>query len=193
MNDLGLSQLVKQPTHIEPTPTLLDLIITNMTDVPAPVIVLPQPAADHLPVLLSAPVRRQRPPAPCPAYQPDHGSVLTGTPLCHDLLLNRGALKGRVREARALPLGRTGEMIPEVEGTRPWGPPRKRVPMCLKGPKITYTTIAIAEKQSKRSKKGPFSVIYWVPLVSPRKWNLWGPEGKVPPGPPGFSGHALGT
>ena len=32
MNDLGLSQLVKQPTHIEPTPTLLDLIITNMTE-----------------------------------------------------------------------------------------------------------------------------------------------------------------
>ena len=46
-------------------------------------------------------------------------------------------------------------MIPEVEGTRPWGPPGKRVPRCLKGPKTTYTTIAIAEKQSKRSKKGP--------------------------------------
>ena len=74
---------------------------------------------------------------------------------------------------------RAGEMIPEVEGARPWGAPRKKVPQCLKGPKTTYTTIEIAEKQSKRSKRVP-----------PRKWNLWGPEGKVPPGPPpGFSGH----
>ena len=23
----------------------------------------------------------------------------------------------------------------------------------------------------------------WVPLVPPRKWNLWGPEGTIPPGP----------
>ena len=38
-------------------------------------------------------------------------------------------------------------------GTRPWGPSRRRVPKCLKGPKTTYTTIAIAEKQSKRSKQ----------------------------------------
>ena len=34
-----------------------------------------------------------------------------------------------------------GEMIPEVEGTL--GPPRKRVPECLEGPKTTHTTIAI--------------------------------------------------
>ena len=62
-------------------------------------------------------------------------------------------------------------MIPEVEGlpTMPWGPPRKRVPKCLKGPKTTYTTIAIAEKQSKRSKKGPFSLYIGSPLVPPRK------------------------
>ena len=39
-------------------------------------------------------------------------------------------------------------MILEVEGTRPWGPSKKRVPECLKGPKTTYTIIAIAEKQS---------------------------------------------
>ena len=41
-------------------------------------------------------------------------------------------------------------------GTRPWGPSRKRVPKCLIGPNTTYTTFAIAKKQSKRSKKGPF-------------------------------------
>ena len=81
-------------------------------------------------------------------------------------------------------------MNPEVEGTSPWGPSRKRVLKCLKGPKTTYTPIAIAEKQSKRSKKGPFSLYIGSPRVLPRRWNSWGPEGKVPPGPPGFSSHA---
>ena len=47
---------------------------------------------------------------------------------------------------------RAGEMIPELEGTRPWGPPRKRVPKYLKGSKTTYTTIAIAEKKTVREK-----------------------------------------
>ena len=64
---------------------------------------------------------------------------------------------------------RTGEMIPEVEGTRPWGPRAKGVPKCLKGPKTTYTTIAVAEKQSKRSKKGPFLLHIGSPPVPPRK------------------------
>ena len=41
-------------------------------------------------------------------------------------------------------------------GARSWGPSRKMVPKCLKGPKTTYTTIANAEKQSKSSKKGQF-------------------------------------
>ena len=43
-------------------------------------------------------------------------------------------------------------------GTRPWGLSRKKVLKCLKGPKTTYTTIAIAAKRSKRSEKGPFSL-----------------------------------
>ena len=66
------------------------------------------------------------------------------------------------------PLSRAGEMIPEVEGTKPCPPPpRKRVPKCLKGPKTTYTTIATAEKQSKRSKKGPFSLYIGSPWSHP--------------------------
>ena len=76
------------------------------------------------------------------------------------------------------------EKLFERWGTRPWGPSRKRVPKYLKGPKTTYSTIAIAEKQSKRSKKGPIWLYIGSPRVPPRKWNLWGPEGKVPPGPP---------
>ena len=73
-----------------------------------------------------------------------------------------------------------------MEGTRPWGPSRKKVPKCIKGSKTTYATIAVAEKQSKRSKKGPFSLYIRSPPVPPRRWNYWGPEGKVPPGPPRF-------
>ena len=59
--------------------------------------------------------------------------------------------------------------------------------------KTTYTTIAGAEKQSKRSKKGPFCYIYiyWGPSGVPtQEIKLMGPEGKVPPGPPGVSSHA---
>ena len=73
-------------------------------------------------------------------------------------------------------------MIPEVEGTRPWGPSRKRVPKCIKGPKTIYTTIAVAEKQSKRSKKGPFSLGIGIlgPPGPTQEMELLGPGGKGP-------------
>ena len=41
----------------------------------------------------------------------------------------------------------------------------------LEGPKTTYTTIPIAEKRSKGSKKGPFSLYIGFPRVPTRKWN----------------------
>ena len=70
------------------------------------------------------------------------------------------------------------------------GPPRKRVPKCLKGPQATYTTIAITE-QSKRSKKGPFSLHIGSPWSHPGD-GIYGVRGKVLPGlPPGFSSHVL--
>ena len=74
-------------------------------------------------------------------------------------------------------------------GTSPWEPPRKRVHKCLKGPKTTYTTIAIAEKQSKRGKKGPIFVIYRSPpgTTQKMKLKLMGPGGEGPsrsPPPP---------
>ena len=58
-------------------------------------------------------------------------------------------------------------MIPEVEGTIPWGPSMKRVPKCLKGPQTTYATIVVAEKQSKRSKMGQFSLYIRSPGFHP--------------------------
>ena len=75
-------------------------------------------------------------------------------------------------------------------GTRPWGPPRKRGHKCLKGPKTTYTTIAIAEKQSKRSKKGPFS-LYIGPTGSHPGNEINGARRgrSLPVPPPGFSSH----
>ena len=68
-------------------------------------------------------------------------------------------------------------------GTRPWGPLRKRVSKCLKGPKTTYTTIAIAEKRSKRSKKGPFRYILCPPGPT-QELELMGPGGEGPSRPP---------
>ena len=68
ISDHNLTQLVDKPTHIHPTPTLLDLILTNLNDRDhqSSVSVLPEPIADHQPVILSAPVRRQRRPRPAP-------------------------------------------------------------------------------------------------------------------------------
>ena len=60
----------------------------------------------------------------------------------------------------------------------------KRVPECLKWPKTTYTIIATAEKQSKKSKKGPFSLYIGSPGSHPGDGINGGPEGKVPPAPP---------
>ena len=67
-------------------------------------------------------------------------------------------------------------------GTRPWGPRGKRSKGCLKGPKTTYTTIAISEKQSKRSKMGSFS-LYIGPPGPTQEMKLMGPGGE------GFSSH----
>ena len=82
-------------------------------------------------------------------------------------------------------------MIPEVEGTRPWGSSRKRVPKCLKGPKITYTTIAIAKKKnSPREVKRDHFVIYWVLPPGPtQEMELMRTGGEGPSRSPGFSSH----
>ena len=84
-------------------------------------------------------------------------------------------------------------MIPEVEGTRPWGSSRKRVPKRIKGPKTTYTTIAVAEKQSKRSKKGLFSLYIRSPRSHPGDGITGARRGRSLPVRPGFSSHDCGT
>ena len=84
--------------------------------------------------------------------------------------------------ARSLDV-RAGEMIPEV-GRLGLGAPRKRVPKCLKGPKTTYTTIEIAEKQSKISKKGPFSLYIGPPGSHPGNGIDGARRGRSLPVPP---------
>ena len=85
---------------------------------------------------------------------------------------------------------RAGEIIREVGGIRPLGPSRKRVPKYFKGPKTTYTTIAIAENSQKEVKRAHF-VIYWVPPGPSQEMELMGPGGEgpsrsPPPPPPRF-------
>ena len=77
-----------------------------------------------------------------------------------------------------------------MEGTRPWGPSRKRVPKCIKRPKTTYAAIAMAEKQSKRSKKGPFSLYSGSPGSHPGDGINGARRGRSLPVHPGFSSHA---
>ena len=107
-----------------------------------------------------------------------------------------------------IPVGarpRAGEMIREVGGLGLGGPRGKGSPSISKGPKppiqllhlllyIIYTIIylllyAIAEKQSKRSKKGPFCYIFGPPGPS-QEMELMGPGGegpsRSPPPPPRF-------
>ena len=89
---------------------------------------------------------------------------------------------------------RAGKMIPEVRGDQALGPSRKRVPKGLKGPKNTYTTITIAEKQSKRSKKGPFSLYIASPGSHPGNGINGVRRGRFTcPPPSGFSSNVWNT
>ena len=72
-------------------------------------------------------------------------------------------------------------MIPEVEGLGVGGPRGKGSLSVSKGPKLHIpTTIAVAEKQSKRSKKGPFSLSIGSPPGPTQEMELMGPGGEGP-------------
>ena len=63
LRDLNMSQLITEPTHPHPVPSLLDLAITNVSSPDTRVSVLPHLIADHFPIAVrpSAP-RLRRPP-----------------------------------------------------------------------------------------------------------------------------------
>ena len=86
---------------------------------------------------------------------------------------------------------RAGEMIPEVEGTRPWGPRGKGSPSVSKGPKPPIQLLQLL-KNSPREVKRPIFVIYCVPPGPTQEMELMGPGGEGPsrsPPPLGFSSH----
>ena len=86
---------------------------------------------------------------------------------------------------------RAGEVIPEVEGTRPWGPRGKGSPSVgIKGPKTTNTTNTVAEKQSKRRKRAHFCYILGPPGSHPGDGIIGTRRGRSLPVHPGFSSHA---
>ena len=60
LNELNLHQLVDRPTHLQPTPTILDHVVTNQPDTRASVAVLSEAIGDHQPVTCSAALPKVR-------------------------------------------------------------------------------------------------------------------------------------
>ena len=63
ISELNLAQLIDGPTHLHPTPTALDHIITNQTDPVPETIILPDSISDHQPIVATARLPRVRRPA----------------------------------------------------------------------------------------------------------------------------------
>ena len=62
VGELGMAQLVSQPTHLHPVPAALDHVLTDQLD-PAPAVsVLPDAISDHQPVIVAARLGRVRRP-----------------------------------------------------------------------------------------------------------------------------------
>ena len=63
IEELNMQQLVDSPTHLQPTPSALDHVVTNQCDPPPLVSVLPDVISDHQPVVVTARLGRVRRPA----------------------------------------------------------------------------------------------------------------------------------
>ena len=61
LTELGLHQLVSEPTHLSPRPTTLDHIVTNHANLSDSVKVLADSPSDHQPVVCSVPLPKIRP------------------------------------------------------------------------------------------------------------------------------------
>lgn len=86
ISELNMVQLVTSPTHLSPTPSALDHVITNMRE-PAPEIeVLPDVIGDHQPVIMRARLGRVRRE---PRWRTQRGwRRVDWNAICHDLLLS---------------------------------------------------------------------------------------------------------
>ena len=60
LHELNMTQLVKNPTHLHPSPAALDHVVTDRLDTVASVEVLPDTISDHQPVIVSARLGRVR-------------------------------------------------------------------------------------------------------------------------------------
>ena len=85
---------------------------------------------------------------------------------------------------------RAGEMIQRWRGLGLRGPRGKGSLSASKGPKPPIQLLQLLKNSPREVKRDHFRYILGPP-VPPRRWNYWGPEGKVPPGPPRFSSHVL--
>ena len=65
------------------------------------------------------------------------------------------------------------------------GPRGKGSPSVSKGPKPPIQLLQLLKNNPIEVKRAHFRYI-GSPRVPPRRWNYWGQEGKVPPGPPRF-------
>ena len=74
---------------------------------------------------------------------------------------------------------RAGEMIPEVEGTRPWGPSRKRSPSVSNGPKPPIQILQLLKNSPRERKRAHFRYILGPP-GSTQEMELLGPGGEGP-------------
>ena len=62
LRDFNMSQLISEPTHPHPVPSLLDLAVTNVPSADIHVSVLPDIVADHLPIVVRPPAFHVRRP-----------------------------------------------------------------------------------------------------------------------------------
>ena len=75
---------------------------------------------------------------------------------------------------------RPGEMIPEVEGTRPWGPREKGSPSVSKGPKPPIQLLKLLKNSQIEVKRAHFRYIYWVPSGPTQEMEFVGPGEEGP-------------
>ena len=83
---------------------------------------------------------------------------------------------------------KAGEMIPEVEGTRSWGPRGKGSPSVSKGAKPSLQLLQLLKNSPREVKRAHFGYILGPPWSHPGNGIYGGPEGRVPPG---FSGPVM--
>ena len=112
-----------------------------------------------------------------------------------DQMLHISLIAFRLRQLERMTVtrrvSRAGEMIPDVEGTRPRGPRGKGSPSVSKGPNPVVQLLQLLKNSPKEVKRAHFRYISGPPGPT-QEMEFMGPGGEGPsqPPPPGFSGHA---